>query len=99
MNQVNAVQSSDNALLAQVAQSLTAHVNELAAMRTRLDQMEQCWGNQQKPNEGEAAKQKGKNVRFNFNMKCANCEQNKLFCTHCAKCGKDGHKRKDCPEN
>ena len=99
VNQVNAAQSVDNTLLAQVAQSLTAHVNELAAMRTRLDQMEQRWGNQQKPNEGEAAKQKGKNVRFNFNMKCANCEQNKLFCTHCAKCGKDGHKRKDCPEN
>ena len=39
-NQVNAAQSFDNTLLAQVAQSLTAHVNELAAMRTRLDQME-----------------------------------------------------------
>ena len=99
VNQVNAAQSVDNILLAQVAQSLTAHVNELAAMRTRLDQMEQRWGNQQKSNEGEAAKQKGKNVRFNFNMKCANCEQNKLFCVHCAKCGKEGHKRKDCPEN
>ena len=101
VTKVNAVQTSDNVLLAQVAQSLSAHVNEMAAMRTRLDQIEQRWGSQ-KPGVEEPAKptgRKGKNVRFNFNMKCANCEQNKLFCTHCAKCGKDGHKRKDCPEN
>ena len=98
VNQVNVTQNSDNVLLAQVAQSLSAHVNELSAMRTRLDQIEQRWGSQQ-PGGSGPAKPSGRKVKFTFNLKCANCEQNKLFCTHCAKCGKDDHKRKDCPEN
>ena len=90
VTQVNAVQTSDNVLLAQVAQSLSAHVNELAAMRTRLDQIEQRWGSQ-KPGGEEPAKQAGRRNKFNF-KKCANCEEHKLFCTHCNLCGKDGHK-------
>ena len=96
VTQVNAVQTSDNVLLAQVAQSLSAHVNEMAAMRTRLDQIEQRWGSQ-KPGGEEPAKPTGRKGKFNF-KKCANCEEHKLFCTHCNLCGKDGHKRKDCPK-
>ena len=31
--------------------------------------------------------------------KCESCEREGKFCTHCNKCGKEGHKRKDCSEN
>ena len=31
--------------------------------------------------------------------KCESCERDGKFCTHCNKCGKEGHKRKDCPGN
>ena len=31
--------------------------------------------------------------------KCEACERDRKFCTHCNKCGKEGHKRKECPEN
>ena len=34
-----------------------------------------------------------------FYMKCAPCERERLFCTHCAKCGEEGHKQKMCPKN
>ena len=94
VNQVNVTQGTDM-LLAQLAQSLSTHTNELAAMRTRLDQMEKRWGNESS-NDGQAGKKGPRNVRFK--LKCANCEQNKLFCTHCALCGKGDHKQKDCPE-
>ena len=91
VNPGNLMQGTDM-LLAQLAQSLSTHGNELAKMRTRLDQMEQRWGN----GGGQAARQAPKNSRFK--LKCAPCEQGKLFCTHCANCGKDDHKQKDCPE-
>ena len=94
VNQVNVTQGTDM-LLAQLAQSLSTHGNELAAMRTRLDQMEQRWGNQTS-GDGQSGRKGPKNVRFK--LKCASCEQNKLFCTHCALCGKGDHKQKDCPE-
>ena len=31
--------------------------------------------------------------------RCSACQPDKKFCTHCAKCGESGHKRKDCPKN
>ena len=31
--------------------------------------------------------------------KCAPCEREKKYCTHCAKCGASDHKRKDCTKN
>ena len=31
--------------------------------------------------------------------KCAACDRDGKFCTHCNKCGEEGHKRKDCPGN
>ena len=31
--------------------------------------------------------------------KCEACDRDGKFCTHCNKCGKEGHKRKDCQEN
>ena len=40
----------------------------------------------------------GKKVNFKFN-KCAPCEKDKLYCTHCSKCGEGGHKRHACPKN
>ena len=93
VSQVNVMQGTDM-LLAQLAQSLSTHGNELAAMRTRLDQMEQRWGNQTS-GDGQSGRKGGKDVRFK--LKCASCEQKKLFCTHCALCGKGDHKQKDCP--
>ena len=92
ISQVNLPQGTDT-LLAKLAQSLSTHGSELAAMRTRLDQMEQRWGNQ-----GTGKGQPAQNRKGIFKMKCADCEQRKLFCTHCARCGMGDHKQKDCPE-
>ena len=30
-------------------------------------------------------------------IKCANCEERRIFCRHCNNCGLEGHKRRDCP--
>ena len=86
--------STQDKLLLQVSESLAAHVQELEAVRERLDRMEKRWGNDDKPKDGF----KGRKKVF-FSMKCASCEEKKMFCKHCQKCGKDDHKRKDCPEN
>ena len=32
-------------------------------------------------------------------VKCKNCNEKNLFCTHCSQCGKGDHKRRDCPLN
>ena len=87
----------DNTLLWKVSQNLAAHVNELEAVRARLDRWEKRWGDGA---ESESTpKPPQKTAKFQFKFKCANCEKNKAFCTHCSKCGKGDHKRKDCPEN
>ena len=31
-------------------------------------------------------------------IKCKSCEERTVYCTHCNKCGKGGHKRRDCTE-
>ena len=31
-------------------------------------------------------------------IKCRSCEERRVYCTHCNKCGEGGHKRKDCPQ-
>ena len=31
--------------------------------------------------------------------RCSACQPDRLYCTHCAKCGEPGHKQKDCPKN
>ncbi len=41
---------------------------------------------------------KGGKKPFHF-TKCAPCEKDKLFCTHCSICGEGGHKRHACPKN
>ena len=93
----NAVQGVDNALLAKLTESLTTHVTELTAMRARLDKLEERWSKQGGDGKINPAGPNSKKV--NFNMKCEPCKRDKLFCTHCAKCGKDDHKAKDCEEN
>ena len=86
----------DNSLLLKVSQSSATHVSELEAVRARMDRWEKRWGDGEQA--GNATpKTPAKRVQFKF--KCADCERNKAFCTHCAKCGKGDHKRKDCPEN
>ena len=42
---------------------------------------------------GEVEKSRYANKRF---IKCATCEEKRIFCTHCSSCGKGGHKRRDC---
>ena len=39
---------------------------------------------------------KYKNKKF---IKCDKCEQEKKWCTHCNKCGKSDHRRKNCTKN
>ena len=36
---------------------------------------------------------------FRIIPKCAICLTTGAFCTHCAKCGEDGHKMKECTKN
>ena len=36
------------------------------------------------------------NSRIKKFIKCKSCEERKVYCTHCNKCGKGGHKRRDC---
>jgi hypothetical protein len=45
---------------------------------------------------GDSNRDGGNKRKF---VKCQNCEQQKLFCTHCAKCGESGHKQRDCTKN
>ena len=33
-----------------------------------------------------------------FRLKCAACEVSGAYCTHCNYCGKDSHKRRNCPD-
>ena len=94
VNQVSVPQQTDNALLADIARSLSTHVGEMEALRKRLDKMEERLNDNK-----EKDKDPRKGRRVNFSMKCKDCEEKKLFCVHCAKCGKEDHKRKDCPEN
>ena len=94
VNQVSAPHQTDNALLADIARSLSTHVGEMEALRKRLDKMEERLNDNK-----EKDKDPRKGRRVNFSMKCKDCEEKKLFCVHCAKCGKEDHKRKDCPEN
>ena len=89
----NVTPGPDIALLTKLTESLSAHVTELSAMRARLDKLEENVGKQ------GGNDPRNKNTRVKFNMKCATCEEQKLFCTHCSKCGKDDHKAKDCKEN
>ena len=63
------VTSTQDKLLLQVSESLAAHVQELEAVRERLDRMEKRWGNDDKPKDGF----KGRKKVF-FSMKCASCE-------------------------
>ena len=94
VNQVSVPQQTDNALLADIARSLSTHVGEMEALRKRLDKMEERLNDNK-----EKDKDPRKGRRVMFSMKCKDCEEKKLFCVHCAKCGKEDHKRKDCPEN
>ena len=48
-------------------------------------------------NERKAGGQGGnRNVHF---PKCATCERDRKYCTHCTKCGASDHKRKECTKN
>ncbi len=37
--------------------------------------------------------------RRRFTMKCAKCEEEGIYCTHCSKCGETGHKKAACTKN
>ena len=45
---------------------------------------------------GDSNRDGGNKRKF---VKCKSCEQQQLFCNHCAKCGEGGHKQRDCKKN
>ena len=111
ISQVNAAR--ENSILDRIERQLTAHVSEMQAVRSRMDQFErQLQGRpvqpippQIPPPGGNGAANGGNNNRntrrtnFRNFIRCEACEQNRQFCTHCSKCGAADHKRKDCTEN
>ncbi len=97
--------SSDNALLTKISKefsTVTAAVNKLAAwqeqVQKRLDkedtQRERARG--ANAGGGNENQRRGPGGGYRF-IKCEDCEENRLFCTHCSICGQGDHKRNVCP--
>ena len=93
----------DDIILAEI-RNLAVSVNDLATVKTdvegltkRMDSYDQKLENIEKAVKSGAGGG-GNRGRGTF-AKCENCERERKFCTHCNKCGNEGHKRKECPEN
>ena len=54
--------------------------------------------NERNNNRGERNQYQNKK-KSKFMFKCAQCERDNAYCTHCARCGSSEHKQKDCPKN
>ena len=67
--------------------------SDMDELRSRLDKLEKgAAANQNQNTSGQG------NGKFKI-PKCQNCEQQNLYCNHCAKCGEVGHKQRECPKN
>ena len=62
---------------------------EMDEIKSRMEKLEK------KMVKGDGGNGQG-NGRRKF-TKCATCEQNHTYCTHCSKCGSGDHKYRDCP--
>ena len=77
-------------------QSMNANMTELAKSRKEeMDEMREKIKNLEKKISGVD----GTRRRFEY-PKCKKCQdENKNYCSHCAKCGESGHRQRDCPKN
>ena len=79
--------------LGQLSVTMSELAEGKADVEARLKRLEgKLLDNERKPG-GQGG---NRNVHF---PKCATCERERKYCTHCTKCGEADHKRKDCPKN
>ena len=77
----------------QLAAQMQKRESEMADMKTEFEQLKKSLGN----NNGGGGSGVGGGFR-RAPPKCPVCQVSGAFCKHCAHCGKNGHKIKDCPE-
>ena len=73
--------------ISKIAEGFTGLQNEFKKLETKVNSIGQ--------DGGSTLRNSYANKRY---IKCKSCEERRVFCTHCNKCGKGGHKRRDCTE-
>ena len=87
--------------LNQSNQKLAAKVEEVSVLREEVAEMKKAMsqGSAGGPGGYQAGAPARGPGRVRFRPKCEPCMLNNVrFCTHCAVCGKSGHKQKECPK-
>ena len=69
--------------------------SDMDELRNRLDKLERKAATDDNRQDGSGQG----NSKRKFIPKCQNCEQQNLYCNHCAKCGEGGHKQRECTKN
>ena len=94
------ISDSDSKFQALLQEMQSMNVNMEQDRRERKNEMDEMRG---KILTLEKKLEKGSNQdngnRWREIPKCQNCQDRKVYCTHCAKCGEGGHKQRDCPKN
>ena len=80
--------------LGQLSVTMSELAEGKADVEARLKRLEgKLLDNERKTGGGQGG---NRNVHF---PKCATCERDRKYCTHCTKCGAADHKRKECTKN
>ena len=98
--------SGENPMMMEIKQ-LTAKVNEIGKLTTKVNELTTGYQKlKEQMSNGAVCQSNGQTTYPDNNrssrrkfIKCKNCEEKNLFCSHCSVCGAGDHKRKDCTKN